>query len=69
MVGDIEARCAVMQLLDGLVINIIVALPTDEPQIGCELIEIADGQPCNIGWHWNGYMFVDPFPPPLDIEG
>lgn len=67
-VYSIDARCAVVQLGDGLVINIIVAQPSDEPQIGCELIEIASGEPCNIGWFWNGSMFVDPSPPSSDIE-
>ncbi len=64
-----ETRCAVVQLLDGLVVNIIIAMPSDEPQIGCELIEVASGEPCNIGWYWNGSMFVDPFPPSPDTEG
>ena len=58
-----------VRLLDGIVVNIIIAMPSDEPQIDCELIEIASGQPCDIGWTWNGSMFVDPFPPSLDIEG
>lgn len=69
MAQDVEARCAVVQLLDGLVINIIVAMPSNEPQISCELIEIASGEPCNIGWYWTGSAFIDPFPPSPDVEG
>lgn len=66
MVRYVEARCAVVRLVDGLVINIIMAQPADEPPIGCELIEIMNGQPCNIGWYWDGTTFIDPNPPPPD---
>lgn len=59
-----ETTCAVVQLSDGLVINIVIAQPSDEPPIGCELIEIMADQPCNIGWYWNGVEFVDPNPIP-----
>jgi hypothetical protein len=69
MVQYVEARCAVVQLDDGLVINIIVAQPSNEPQIGCKLIEIASGEPCDIGWIWNGSTFVNPSPPLPDAEG
>lgn len=64
----VDARCAVVQLSDGLVVNIIIAQPSIEPPIGCELIEIMAGQPCNIGWYWNGAEFVDPYPPSPDTE-
>ena len=69
MVQYVEARCAVVQLGDGLVVNIIVAQPSNEPQIGCKLIEIASGEPCDIGWGWNGSTFVNPSPPLPDAEG
>jgi hypothetical protein len=58
--------CAVCQLLNGLVINIIVAEPTDPcPYPDCELIETPDvnGVDAQIGWYWNGTDFIDPNPP------
>ena len=66
MVRYVEARCAVVQMVDGLVVNIIMAQPGDEPPVGCELIEIMNGQPCDIGWYWDGTNFIDPNPPPQD---
>lgn len=63
MADYIEARCAVVQLSDGLVANIIVALPSDPAQDGCQLVEVMNGQPCDIGWTWDGAQFVDPNPP------
>lgn len=56
----IPARCAVCQLSDGLVINIIMAEPSDPPQIGCQLIEIMNEQGCDIGWAWDGVAFIAP---------
>lgn len=53
-------RCAVCQLSDGLVINTIVALPTDLPPLDCELVEIQPGQECDIGWYYDGTAFVPP---------
>ena len=59
----IETRCAVCQLTDGLVINIIVAVPSDLPPDGCQLVEVMNEQPCDIGWYWTGTEFI---PPPAD---
>lgn len=56
----IETRCAVCRLSDGLVVNVIVALPSDPPQDGCQLVEVMNGMPCDIGWTWNGVEFVAP---------
>lgn len=58
-----ETRCAVCQLVDGLVINIIMASPSDPAPDDCQLIEIMNDQPCNIGWYWDGTTFVDPNSP------
>ena len=58
--------CAVCQLSDGLVINIIIAEPTDPcPYPDCQLIETPDidGNNAQIGWYWNGTDFIDPNPP------
>jgi hypothetical protein len=56
-------RCAVCELSTGLVTNIIVADPNVDPAPeGMQLIEIADGQSCDIGWTWDGTQFN----PPLD---
>jgi hypothetical protein len=46
-----------------LVVNIIVAVPSDPAQDGCQLIEIINDQPCDIGWYWTGTEFI---PPPAD---
>ena len=50
--------CAVVQLSDSVVINLIVAEPTDPAPDGCELIEVPLGTPCGIGWTWDGTQFV-----------
>lgn len=63
-----ETTCAVCRLSDGLVMNIIIANPSDPAPDGCQLVEVMTGQPCNIGWYWNGQTFVDPFPPMPDTE-
>lgn len=54
-------KCAVIQLSDNTVTNIIVATDTDPAPIGCEL-KIIDGIYCNIGFVWNGTEFIDPNP-------
>jgi hypothetical protein len=59
----VETRCAVCQLSDGLVVNIIMAVPSDPAQDGCQLVEVMNDQPCDIGWYWDGATFVDPNPP------
>jgi hypothetical protein len=58
MDNQVSTRCAVCQLIDGLVINIIMALPSDPAQDGCQLIEIMSGQDCDIGWYWDGQWFI-----------
>lgn len=65
MSEDNTTRCAVCQLSDGLVINTIMAIPTDLPPLDCQLIEIQYGQFCDIGWYYNGTTFV---PPPENIS-
>lgn len=57
-----ETRCAVCQLSDGLVVNIIVAAPSDLPPDDCQLIEIMNEQACDIGWFYDGVGFVNPVP-------
>jgi hypothetical protein len=60
--------CAVCQLSDGLVINLIVAEPTDSAPNNCELIVSPDlsGNDANIDYIWNGTIFVNPNPPIID---
>lgn len=60
MVRLAAARCAVVQLSDGLVVNIIIAEPTDLPPADCELIEIPADQFCDLGWYWTGTEFIPP---------
>jgi len=60
--------CAVCQLLDGLVVNIIVAEPTDSSPDNCKLIISPDveGNYAGIGFTWNGTIFINPNPPTLE---
>jgi hypothetical protein len=58
--GGIMSNCAVVQ--DILVINIIVAEPTDTPPEGCFLVLIPSDLPVQIG-----YTYVDPYF--YDFEG
>lgn len=53
-------RCAVCQISDGVVINIIVADSSDEPPNECTLIEIPEKVICGVGWTWNGNAFDPP---------
>jgi len=61
----VETKCAVCLLSDGLVINIIVAVPSDLPPDGCQLIEVMNGMLCDMGWTWDGTQFN---PPPVVVE-
>jgi len=56
----VEARCAVVQSADNVVVNIIVALPSDPVPDGCFLVEVMNGQDCNMGWVYDGANFVAP---------
>lgn len=56
----LETRCAVCQLSDGLVVNIIIAVPSEPAQDGCQLIEVMNEQFCDIGWYWTGTEFTPP---------
>ena len=54
--------CAVCQLSDGLVINLIIAEPADPcPYSDCQLIESPDlnGTYAQIGCTWNGTNFIN----------
>lgn len=50
------ANCAVVDS-NNVVVNIIVAEPTDTPPEGCILVEIPF---CNIGYIWDGSRFNPP---------
>jgi len=49
--------CAVIQ--DGLVVNTIVAEPTDTPPEGCTLVLIPDNVFVTIGFTHDGTNFID----------
>lgn len=55
-----ETTCAVCRLSDGLVMNTIVASPSDPAPEGCQLVEIMTGQACNIGWFYVNDVFNGP---------
>lgn len=63
MIDQIATNCAVCQIIDGLVVNVIVAVTSDPAQDGCQLIEIMSDQPCGIGWYWDGINFIPPVVP------
>jgi hypothetical protein len=48
--------CAVIDQ-NSVVVNLIVAEPTDPPPEGCTLIEIPH---CDIGYVWDGVQFNPP---------
>lgn len=57
-------RSAVCNLSDNVVINVIMADPAvDIAPDGAFLVEIKDGVMCDIGWIWNGSIFINPNPP------
>ena len=62
--GTVTDKSAVVRSEDNLVVNIIVAPPTEPAQDGCYLVDVSDGKPCDIGWVWNGTNFYDPDPKP-----
>ena len=55
-----ETTCAVCRLSDGLVMNSIVAAPSDSAPDGCQLVEVMTGQACNIGWFYVDDAFHGP---------
>lgn len=57
--------CAVVQTSDNVVVNKIVAEPTDLAPEGCYLIP-CDNVSCDIGWLWNGLTFINPSPPQVE---
>jgi len=63
--GEVTDKSAVVRLEDDVVVNVIVAPPTEPAQDGCYLVDISDGKFCNIGWVWNGTEFYDPNPQPF----
>lgn len=62
--GNVNDRSAVVRSEDNVVINVIVAPPTEPAQDGCYLVDVSDGKFCDIGWVWNGTSFYDPDPKP-----
>lgn len=54
------STCAVCQLSDGKVINLIIAEPTDTcPESECQLVLVPEGMPVDIGYAWDGSNFKD----------
>jgi hypothetical protein len=57
---QVGTRCAVVETATGLVVNIIIALPSDPAPNGCHLVEVMNGQPCDMGWLFEDGGFTDP---------
>lgn len=54
------AVCAVVRIADGVVVNRIVAEPTDPAPDGCMLVDVSD-VPCDIGWtYFRGEFLLIP---------
>ena len=51
--------CAVIRIADGLVINRIIADPSEIPPDECILVDITD-MFVDIGYVWDGTNFIDP---------
>lgn len=62
--GEVTDRSAVVRMEDNVVVNIIVAPPTEPAPEGCFLVDISDGRFCDIGWTWDGTKFYNPSPAP-----
>lgn len=54
------ADCAVVRSSDNMVINTIIALPTDPAPEGCYLVEMSENSYGGIGWTWDGTYFIAP---------
>lgn len=61
-------RCAVVNKDDGIVVNIIIAEPTDLAPVGTYLIGIPEDTFCDIGWSCDGSSFIDPNPQVVQPE-
>lgn len=57
MTDQVEARCAVVDET-GLVVNVIICLPSDLPPDGCTLIEVMNDQRCAPNYKWDGTEFI-----------
>lgn len=55
--------CAVIRTQDNLVINTIVADPTDLAPNDCYLVEMTDANWGGPGWTWDGTQFIPPADP------
>ena len=55
-------NCAYIQ--DNIVTNIIVADAGDSVPEGVTLVEITSETEIDIGWSWDGTVFINPNPPP-----
>jgi hypothetical protein len=60
--------CAVIQKSNNVVINKIVAEPTDAAPDNTYLI-LCDTILCDIGWIWNGTEFINPNPIIEETDG
>ena len=55
-----ETTCAVYRLSDGLILNTIIAAPSDPAPAGCGLAEIMAGQKVEQGQYYVGGVFRAP---------
>lgn len=52
--------CAVIRLSDYIVVNSIMALPSDTPPEGCMLVTVMNDQAFDIGWKYVDGQFEGP---------
>jgi len=63
-------RCAVVQIFDNIVVNLIAADPSVDPAPeGTILVGLPDDSPVNIGWIYDPAtgQFTDPNPPVEEV--
>jgi hypothetical protein len=55
--------CAYIDKASGVVLNLIIASPTDPVPEDIILIEVPEGTSVSLGWVWNGSIFINPEAP------
>ncbi len=54
------AVCAVVRIIDGVVVNRIMAEASDPAPDGCMLVDVGTTTPCGIGWTYADGVFSPP---------
>jgi hypothetical protein len=52
--------CAYIDKASGVVLNLIIASPTDPVPKDIILIEVPENMSVSLGWIWDGFIFINP---------